>query len=259
MSYTGWDGNQKFAEYYDLVTRHKDYVKECDFIEVALSRFLESPPNKLLDIGCGTGTHALALARRGYKVFAFDIAKSMVEVAEEKDTKKQVQFRHGHITDYKGENFDTAICMFNTIGYLPTFPDFVSFLRDIRSALSNRGILIFDAWNGLAVIKLRPSSKLRVFDTEKGKIYRYTEPELDIAKQITVLNYHCLVIKGGQVIDEFNSTHNIRFYTPDQIQNALDASGFKILRSCAATYLEKEISEEDWVISYVVTPSKEGS
>lgn len=256
-SNAGWDASPKFAEYYDLITGHKDYAKECDFIEAALSGFLENPPNKLLDIGCGTGTHALELARRGYRVFAFDIAMPMVEMAKKKDAKKQVQFRHGHITDYKGESFDATICMFDTVGYLPTFPDFVNFLRDILAAMSNRGVLIFDAWNGLAVMKVKPSSKLRVFDTEKGKIYRYTEPELDVAKQITVLNYHCLVVKGRQVVDEFDSVHNIKFYTPEQIKEALDASGFKILKSGAAINLEKEISDEDWVISYVVTPSTE--
>ena len=249
--------NVKFAEYYDLMTEHKDYSKECDFIEIVLSKFLENPPNKILDVGCGTGTHALELARRGYKIFAFDVAKPMIEIAIKKDTKNEVQFSHGDITDYRGKKFDAVICMFNTVNYLPDFFDFVNFLKNVRSAMSERGIFIFDSWNGLAVTKIRPSSKLQVFETERGKIYRYVEPEFDIMEQETILKYHCLVVKEKKVVDEFNSTHNIKFYTPDQIKNALDSSGFKILKSCASINLEREISEEDWIITYIVTPSKE--
>lgn len=254
---TGWDMNPTFAEYYDLMTEHKDYQTECDFIEVVLSKFLENPPNKVLDVGCGTGTHALELAKRGYKVFAFDVAKPMIEIAIKKDTKNEVQFSHGDITDYRGKNFDAVICMFDTVNYLHSFFDFVIFLKDVRSALSNRSIFIFDSWNGLAVLKLRPSCKLRVFDTERGKIYRYVEPEFDIMEQKTILKYHCLVVKEKQVVDEFFSMHNIKFYTPDQIKNALDSSGFTILKRCASINLEKEISEEDWIVTYVATPSLE--
>jgi len=253
----GWDMNPKFAEYYDLITKHKDYQKECDFIEAVLSRFLKNPPNKILDVGCGTGTHALELAKRGYKVFAFDIAKPMIEIAIKKDTKKQVHFSHGVITDYKGEDFDAVICMFNTINYLPGFSDLVKFLKNVRSAMSKQGIFIFDTWNGLAVMKIRPSSKLRIFDTERGKIYRYVEPEFDILGQRTILRYHCLVVKEKRVVDEFNSIHSIKFYMPEQIKNALDSSGFKILKSCASINIEKEISEEDWIATYIVTPSQE--
>lgn len=254
---TSWDMNPKFAEYYDLMTEHKDYQKECDFIEEVLSKFLKNPPSKVLDVGCGTGTHALELANRGYNVFAFDVAKPMIEIAIKKDTKNEVQFSHGDITDYRGKNFDAVICMFDTVNYLHSFFDFVNFLKDVRSSMSTKGIFIFDSWNGLAVMKIRPSSKLRVFDTERGKIYRYVEPELDIMEQKTILKYHCLVVKEKQVVGEFNSIHNIKFYTPDQIKNALNPSGFTILKRCASINLEKEISEEDWIVTYVVTPSLE--
>jgi SAM-dependent methyltransferase len=247
--------NPKFAEYYDLMTKHKDYLKECDFIEAVLSKFLKNHPNKILDVGCGTGSHALELAKRGYNIFAFDVAKPMIDIAIKKDTKNEVQFSHGDITHYRGKNFDAVICMFNTVNYLHSFLDFGIFLKNVCSAMSNRGIFIFDSWNGLAVMKIRPSNKLQVFDTERGKIYRYVEPEFNIIEQETILKYHCLVVKEKHVVDEFNSLHNIKFYTPDQIKNALDSSGFKILKSCALINLEKEISEKDWIVTYVVTPS----
>ena len=246
----------KFAEYYDLLTKHKDYKKECDFIETVLSKFLKKPPNKILDVGCGTGTHAIELAKRGYKVFAFDVAKPMVEIAIKKDKQNTVLFSHTDITNYRGKKFDAVISMFNTIGYFSGFLDFVIFLKNVRSTMSDQGIFIFDCWNGLAVTKIRPSSRLLILDTERGKIYRFVEPKLNIIEQKTMLKYFCLVVKKKQVVDEFNSTHNIKFYTHDKIKSALDSSGFNILQSCASFNLEKEITEEEWTVTYITTPRR---
>lgn len=42
---------------------------------------LNLPPGIGLDVGCGTGTHALELARRGWTVHALDIAPAAIEQA----------------------------------------------------------------------------------------------------------------------------------------------------------------------------------
>ena len=42
------------------------------------------PGDKVLDIGCGTGTLAVMMAARGAIVEGFDISNSMLEVAQEK-------------------------------------------------------------------------------------------------------------------------------------------------------------------------------
>lgn len=54
---------------------------EVDFIERELDRersSLSSSP-RMLDVGCGSGRHALALAQRGYGVLGLDLSRAMVE------------------------------------------------------------------------------------------------------------------------------------------------------------------------------------
>ncbi len=51
---------------------------------LAVLRSAFPPGSRLLELGCGTGTDALDLARRGCKVLAFDISSGMVEAAREK-------------------------------------------------------------------------------------------------------------------------------------------------------------------------------
>jgi 2-polyprenyl-3-methyl-5-hydroxy-6-metoxy-1,4-benzoquinol methylase len=53
----------------------------------------------LLDIGCGTGTFACLLARRGLTVTAVDPAQASLEIARAKPGADRVQWVHGYATD----------------------------------------------------------------------------------------------------------------------------------------------------------------
>ena len=68
---------------------------DADFSDSALGRTLRSlvwarleqvfrPPQRVLELGCGTGVDALSLARRGVEVFATDASPGMIEVARKK-------------------------------------------------------------------------------------------------------------------------------------------------------------------------------
>ena len=55
-------------KYYDLIQAGKDYELECNFIRESYSRYGPAEPLKILDIGCGTGTHSLILAEESDSV-----------------------------------------------------------------------------------------------------------------------------------------------------------------------------------------------
>ena len=61
-----------YADVYDAIYGAKDYAGEADLIERMLARHRVPRPCRVLDIGCGTGRHAFALARRGYEVTGID-------------------------------------------------------------------------------------------------------------------------------------------------------------------------------------------
>jgi len=50
-----------YASSYDGLYRDKDYEAECDFLEQIFARYARAPIRTILDLGCGTGGHALAL------------------------------------------------------------------------------------------------------------------------------------------------------------------------------------------------------
>ncbi len=60
----------------------------------------ELPGSTVLELGCGTGTNAIELARRGYSVTAVDLVELPVEKGREKARKAKVSvdFRVGDLT-----------------------------------------------------------------------------------------------------------------------------------------------------------------
>ena len=48
-----------YANMYDLFYKDKDYSAECHYVINLINKYSESPISSILDIGCGTGGHAL--------------------------------------------------------------------------------------------------------------------------------------------------------------------------------------------------------
>jgi 2-polyprenyl-3-methyl-5-hydroxy-6-metoxy-1,4-benzoquinol methylase len=97
------------AKSYDKEPFVKGTHGEVDFIEKELA---SNKSASILDIGCGTGRHAIELAKRGYSVTAVDLSASQLNLARIKAAAANVpvQFvradaRH---LNYSGQ-FDTVI------------------------------------------------------------------------------------------------------------------------------------------------------
>lgn len=66
-----------YAGSYDTIYGAKDYGAECSLIETLLRSHARGPVASILDLGCGTGNHAIPLAQRGYAVTGVDRSQPM--------------------------------------------------------------------------------------------------------------------------------------------------------------------------------------
>lgn len=57
-----------YALYYDLLYSHRDVKSETNFLERIFKEYSSVNVKKILDVGCGTGIHAIELGKRGYEV-----------------------------------------------------------------------------------------------------------------------------------------------------------------------------------------------
>jgi SAM-dependent methyltransferase len=123
---------------------------ECDFIEKEIAG---DKRTRILDIGCGTGRHALELARRGYAVTGIDLSLSLLDRAKEKAAAQglTVDFRCGDARELPfAAEFDLAIMLCE--GAFPLMEtDEMNFriLEGAARALKPGGKLIFTTLNGL--------------------------------------------------------------------------------------------------------------
>jgi len=141
---------ENYAHKYDQECYVNGTSGECDSIEQEINH---DKSIKILDIGCGTGRHAIELAKRGYQVTGIDLSDSQLKRAREKAQKAGVtidfQTQDARNLPFDGE-FDLAIMLCEG-GFSLMETDEMNFeiLKGATRALKNNGKFIFTALSAL--------------------------------------------------------------------------------------------------------------
>ena len=241
-----------YAKYYDLVYQDKDYKAECDFLQSIFSKYFSKPVRTILDLGCGTGGHALILAEKGYKVAGVDLSREMLEVARKKAKERRlnIEFIQGDIRNMGlNQKFDAVISMFAVISYQITNEDLMSVFKTASRHLKKNGLFIFDAWFGPAVLIQKPSDRFKVIEKDNERIIRFATPVLDILNHTVDVKYKIIKLSKNKVLDEVDEVHKVRFLFPQEIELICNMTGFEILELCPFMNLEKTPTENDWNVT----------
>lgn len=249
-----------FYKYYDRIYENKDYRSETNYIfNVASSVGLGY--EKILEIGSGTGNHTRQILKniKVKKIVAVDVDRNMVNKIKEKlSDDKRLEIVHGDVSLVKSSQFDLAIAMFNVVTYISDFSEIEKFFMSVFSLLKLGGVLIFDAWNGIAAIKDPPKNKRETM-TLRGdrELELELNPHLDLLNQHVILKYSLTQKRGG--VSELTGTFNIDQYlwTPLQLRSIYKKVGFEEIGIYSLNDMEKTASDDDWKVLYVLRkPSK---
>lgn len=130
----------------------------------------------LLDVGCGTGRHALEFARRGYTVIGLDISRGMLREAQRravKDGLKLTLVEADATAIPLSRGADGAICLcegaFGLLGSLDdVYEHDLYILENLCAVLEPGGKFVLTALNGLAKVRAADPEKVKegVFDPQ---------------------------------------------------------------------------------------------
>jgi glycine/sarcosine N-methyltransferase len=105
----------------------------------------------VLDTACGTGHHAIALAKRGYQVVATDLSSAMIEQTRENVEAAGVDAKLATVSLRKlsslGQTFDAVLCLGNSLPHLLTAAQVAEALADFANVLRTGGLLVIQNRN----------------------------------------------------------------------------------------------------------------
>ena len=141
---------ENYGQKYDSESYTQGTDGECDFIEAEI-KFDKSL--KILDVGCGTGRHAIELTKRGYSVTGIDLSEAQLKRAKEKAQAENLfidfQCQDARNLSFEGE-FDVAI-MLCSGGFSLMETDEMNYeiLKSVTKSLKTQAKFIFTTSNGL--------------------------------------------------------------------------------------------------------------
>ncbi len=238
---------EKYSQYYDALYQNKDYQKEVDFLVDVIKKYSPREVKDVLSLGCGTASHDIELAKRGFAITGVDQSETMLEIAQEKTGKENVNidFKLGDVTNIKlDKQFDFAMAMFNIAGYMLENEHMEGLLKNTAGMLKKDGLFVFDCWYGPAVLKDKPMDREKQFIQDGKTLTRKTTQKLDFEKNIIDITFE--ISEDGKTLTTEN--HKMRFWGLEELESLLNTSGFELVKACNFMDLDSTISDDHWDI-----------
>lgn len=213
---------KNYANKYEQEPFTQGTLSEVDFIEKEIN---SDRSLRILDIGCGTGRHAIELARRGYSIVGVDLSETQLKRGRENAARSKVSVKFVAADARKltfRREFELAIMLCE--GAFPLMEtDEMNFeiLKNASNALTEHGKLIFTTLNGLYPL----------FHSVKDFINGHYENDVSKNNSFDLMTFRDL--SENEITDDDGKAMllkcNERYYVPSEITWQLKSLGFTVV------------------------------
>ncbi len=190
----------------------------------AIAAFLQLPRGaKILDLACGQGRHAVALAQMGHRVTGLDLSPSLLAHARQAADAAgvSVTWLESDMRDLPWQDeFDAVINITSAFGYFPTDEENEAVLRQVAKALKPGGQFLIETMHRDYIV--REYQQHDWYETESETLVWVLRLFDAIKGRTTVLERYRTA--DG---DEGERYHNIRVFTATELHTMLRRAGLE--------------------------------
>jgi SAM-dependent methyltransferase len=222
-----------FAQRYDLFHRDKPYAAEIAFLDRRFGELDVARSGRVLELACGTGGHAIGLARLGYALTATDRSAAMLELARAKARVENVEIAFAQ-SDMRepppsAERYDAVICLFDSIGYVQTDAAVCAVIDAVGRPLRDGGLLVLEYWHAPAMLNGFDPLRVRRFQDGDATVLRISETELEPERSLAHVTYNVYELAAGGTYAHLEERHTNRYFEIGEMARMVEDRGFQAL------------------------------
>ncbi len=212
-----WFGTWFDSPYYHILYKHRDHEEAAEFIN-NLSGFLHfSKKDKIMDLACGKGRHAILLNKKGFDVTGLDLSPKNIAFANTQSNDRLSFFVHDMREVFTKNRFDYVLNMFTSFGYFDEASENEQAIAAVAKSLKNGGKLVLDFMNAEKVIQNLVQEETKAIEGIEFKITRTLDSHNFIVKNIE--------FEDNAVHYEFHE--RVKAITFGEFQNYFDNANLK--------------------------------
>jgi SAM-dependent methyltransferase len=139
------------SPYYHILYKERDELEAQRFLDNVIDLLNPAPYSRILDAGCGHGRHAVYLNKKGFDVYAFDLAPKSIEFDKRFENDHLQFYVHDMREIFRVNYFDYVFNLFSSFGFFDSYRDNANAIRAVTLNLKPGGTFLIDYMNSYRV------------------------------------------------------------------------------------------------------------